>query len=50
MSVLDTMMEIESIITAVKQGVMTRDEATSLIVDVLQGIPPHPMTEEGINS
>ena len=50
MAILDTMMEIESIITAVKQGVITRDDGTSLIIDVLQGVAPHPMTEEGINS
>ena len=43
---LDTMMEIESIIKAVKQKVITRDEGTSLIIDVLQDKALHPMEEE----
>ena len=50
MPILDTMMEIESIIKAVKQGVITRDDGTSLIIDVLQGVAQHPMTPQGDNS
>ena len=40
---LDTIMEIESIIKAVKQKIITRDEGSSLIIDVLLDKAPHPM-------
>ena len=48
--ILDTMMEIESIVKAVETKQISRSTANGLISNVLAGIPPHPMTEEGMNS
>jgi len=47
---LDTIMEIESIVKAVESKLISRSTANGLIRNVLAGIPPHPATEEGINS
>jgi len=47
---LDTIMEIESIVKAVESKLISRTQANGLIRDVLAGVQPHPSTEEGINS
>ena len=47
---LDTIMEIESIIKAVESKLISRTQANGLIRNVLLQVPPHPSTEEGINS
>jgi len=55
---VDTRMGIElspqqaiyDILKGYHQGCMTRKEASMYIKNVLMNIPPHPSTEEGINS
>ena len=55
---VDTRMGIElsprqaiyDIVKAVELGDITRYQANEFIIDVLLNIPPHPATEEGINS
>ena len=55
---VDTRMGIEvsprlaiyDIVKAVELGDITRYQANEYIMDVLMNIPPHPATEEGINS
>ena len=41
---------IYDIVKAVELGDITRYQANEYIMDVLMNIPPHPSTEEGINS
>ena len=41
---------IYDIVKAVELGDITRYQANEYIMDVLMNIPPHPATEEGINS
>lgn len=41
---------IEDILKSYHKGCITRKEASVFIKDVLLNIPPHPSTEEGINS
>ena len=41
---------IESILKSYHKGSITRKEASVFIKNVLMNIPPHPATEEGINS
>ena len=41
---------IYEIVKAVELGDITRYQANEFIMDVLMNIPPHPSTEEGINS
>ena len=50
MAILDTIMEIESIVKAVENKQISRSTANGLIRNVLLEVPPHPMTEEGMNS
>ena len=55
---VDTRMGIEispkdaiyDIVEAVRIEEISRETANLLIMDVLMNIPPHPATEEGINS
>ena len=50
MPILDTMMEIESIVKAVESKLISCTQANGLIRDVLMQVPPHPMTPQGDNS
>ena len=46
---LDTIMEIESIVKAVEQKIISRSQANGLIKNVLAGQPIHPSEKELIN-
>ena len=46
---LDTIMEIESIVKAVESKLISRSQANGLIRNVLADLPVHPMTPEGEN-
>ena len=47
---LSPRLAIYDIVKAVELGDITRYQANEYIMDVLMNIPPHPTTEEGINS
>lgn len=47
---LSPRLAIYDIVKAVELGDITRYQANEFIIDVLMNIPPHPSTEEGINS
>ena len=47
---LSPRLAIYDIVKAVELGDITRYQANEYIMDVLMNIPPHPSTEEGINS
>jgi len=47
---LSPRLAIYDIVKAVELGDITRYQANEFIMDVLMNIPPHPSTEEGINS
>ena len=47
---LSPRLAIYDIVKAVELGDITRYQANEYIIDVLMNIPPHPATEEGINS
>ena len=47
---LSPRLAIYEIVKAVELGDITRYQANEYIIDVLINIPPHPATEEGINS
>ena len=47
---LSPRLAIYDIVKAVELGDITRYQANEFIMDVLMNIPPHPATEEGINS
>ena len=47
---LDTIMEIESIVKAVESKIISRAVANKMIRNVLANVPAHPMTPEGDNS
>jgi len=47
---LSPRLAIYDIVKAVELGDITRYYANELILQVLMDIPPHPATEEGINS
>jgi len=47
---LSQRLAIYDIVKDVESGDITRYQANEYIMDVLMNIPPHPATEEGINS
>ena len=42
-TMIDTIMEIESIVKAVESKLISRSVANGLIRNILEDIPPHPM-------